>query len=290
MVKMNNYFKSFVTMEQLPVTTTYDPDTNSRRTCQTLQEILETGTIKPNTTHSQLRKRLCVSLIHDGYKGVYRSEGLVFATEEKPGYAVPFDLMTLTSGKSFTSADYSHRFLDGSEVFRYESIDKMLRDYPYSEKAVRDLNKFRQQNGLDPVDDMALNYNECCFEEDVQIRPIALIGKSRAYHELSRKYDLPLYGAFEDYSRLRSPSLYDFTRKSMMGAIFRVGSSFAIDGAAYVAVTGGDLNRFFDRFEFDKFLSVTAAVIAINFVDYRFDITNKLDRFAKSAIDKIRSI
>jgi hypothetical protein len=288
-LKMNTYFKSLVTMEHSPVTTTYDSETNSRRTCQTLQEILDTNTIKPNTTHSQLKKRLCVSLIDTGYKGVYRPEGLVFETEERPDYAVPFDLMALTSGVSFTSADYNHGFLNGSEKFKYGSIDEMLGDYPDSEKAIRDLNAFRRQNGLKPVDAKTMNYTECCFERDVPIRPVAIIGRSSTYHELAKKYGIWACETFEEFSKPSPASLYDFTRKSIMGAIFRVASSFAIDGAAYMAVTGGELNKFFERFQWDKFLTVTAAVVAINFVDYKFDITNKLDRLAKAVIDRIKS-
>ena len=130
------------------------------------------------------------------------------------------------------------------------------------------------------------------------LRPIALIGQSRGYQELSEKYNLPLYSSINEFKNnpekitsdstiqtTTKPSLYEYARKSMVGAFYRVGSSFALDGMAYLAVTGEEPSKFFDRFQWDKFLSVTAAVIAINFIDYKFDLTNRLD----GSVEKILS-
>lgn len=60
-------------------------------------------------------------------------------------------------------------------------------------------------------------------------------------------------------------------------------------GTGYIALTGGTLDKFFERFQLGKFLSVTAAVVAVNFLDYKLDITNKLDRLARKVIERIKS-
>lgn len=281
------YFKSFVTMEHQPITTTYDPDTKSRRACQSLVEVLETRQIKPNTVHSQLEKRLCASALLPGYAGTYRPEGLVFETDVSPAFVVPFDLMALTNGKTCTSSDYYDQFMQGSERFRYGRLDLMLKDFPDSRSAVQSLDLFRQEHGLDPMPKESMDYNECCFTKDVPIRPIAIIGQTHTYLAISEKYAVPRFGSIDEFLNAKSPSFYDFTRKSVMGAFFRVGSSFGIDAFGYLALTGGTFQKFLDRFQWDKFLSVTAAVVAINFVDYKFDITNKLDRLAQNTLARI---
>jgi hypothetical protein len=287
---MTTYFKSLVTMEHSPITTTYDPATNSRRICQDLKEILDSKHIKPNTVHSQLEKRLCASAIVPGYTGTYRPEGILFETDAPPGYVIPFDLMALTDGKTFTSADYHDSFMEGSGRFKFSSIEEMVGRYPDSGSAVDALNAFRKENGLEAINPGTMTYNECCFLEDVRIRPVALIGQGRAYDELSKEHGIPLFSSMKQYQRKEESTLYDFTRKSVMGALFRVGSSFVIDSLGYLALTGAELNSFADRFQWDKFLSVTAAVVAINFVDYRYDITNKLDRLAGSIIGSVRGL
>ena len=126
-----------------------------------------------------------------------------------------------------------------------------------------------------------------------------IISNSPEIIAYASSHDIPVFKSHDEYrtyaesqnisnNHPQSPSLYDFTRKSVVGAFYRVGASFAIDGAVYLALTGGELKQFCDRFQWDKFLTVTAAVVAINFVDYKFEISNKLDRFARRAIDGVR--
>jgi hypothetical protein len=284
---MNTYFKSFVTIEHQPVTTIYNPEKDSRKTCQTLSQVLHQGVIEPNTVHSELEKRLCVSLMTNKYTGTYRPEGIVFATSVKPDYVVPFDMMTLTTGKTFTSSDFHSKFLRGYKKFVYDSIDSMLEENPDPKSTLTKLNEFRKSNGLEEIEKDTMNYNECCFNEKVQIVPIALIGSGPEYKKLSREHNIPLFNTYEEFSKQKNPSLYDFTEKSVIGAIYRVGASFAVDAATYLAVTGGSMNQFFERFQLDKFVAVTAAVVGINFLDYKFDITNKLHNAVRNGRKKI---
>lgn len=100
------------------------------------------------------------------------------------------------------------------------------------------------------------------------------------------------------------PSLGDFTRKSVVGAIYRVGASFAVD-AVYltaVAATGYYLadkydvlgstitasSDFIHNFDPGKFARVSLAVVGINFVDYKFDVTNRLDAGTRKIINLIK--
>jgi len=106
----------------------------------------------------------------------------------------------------------------------------------------------------------------------------------------------------ENKVETEKPSLYDFTRKSVVGAVYRVGTSFALDGLFLtvanavedvnnghgylesVAMAAGD---YLTNFDPEKFARVSAWVVGINFGDYRFDITNRLDGGAKKLQDGI---
>ena len=83
-------------------------------------------------------------------------------------------------------------------------------------------------------------------------------------------------------------SFFDFLRKSSVGALYRVGASFTIDALA-IGVATGDLQSFCEDLDPMKLLRVATYVVGINFVDYSFDVTNKLDYGAKSILDKVNS-
>jgi hypothetical protein len=108
----------------------------------------------------------------------------------------------------------------------------------------------------------------------------------------------------DENSQGENSSLYDFTRKSVVGAVYRVGTSFAIDavylsllaaGAYYleegVDALGSLYNGFSDfgrSFDVGKFGRVAAAVVGINFIDYRWRVTERLDGVAKNIDLKVR--
>ncbi len=195
---MTTYFKSFTQEQQVPMLRTYDPTTSRYYCSQTLPEIINSQTITPNTVHSQLPKRLCVSHLTQEYQGTYRSQGLFFQTAQPLSYAAPFDLMTLTTGKSFTSSDYLDQFISGHEQFRVESLEQLFQQFPNSSLAIEALNLFREQHGVTPIDPNRLRYNECCFEQDIKITPVALVGPSEIYRPLAIHYNLPHYETPQD--------------------------------------------------------------------------------------------
>ncbi len=74
-------------------------------------------------------------------------------------------------------------------------------------------------------------------------------------------------------------SLTDFTRKSVVGALYRVGASFTIDALA-IGLATGDLQGFVEDLDPAKLGRISAYVVGINFVDYKFNVTNRLDNLA----------
>ncbi len=196
-----NYFKSFEQHGPEHELTSYNPHTKKRFTSQTLTGALAEKVIYPNTTHTYLPPRLCVSRPTQEYLGSYRPEGMIFETEQQPLLSTPFDLMAITTGKTFTSQDYNAKFLEGSEQFVFSNVEDMLRVHPTAETALQTLNTFREQHGLPAVDLETMQYNECCFFEEVHIQPLALIGTSEDITSLARTYNLPVYANIKEYLR-----------------------------------------------------------------------------------------
>jgi len=106
-------------------------------------------------------------------------------------------------------------------------------------------------------------------------------------------------------NKMEKPSLYDFTRKSVVGAMYRVGASFTMDaiylsliaaGTYYVSENMGSLESitkgfsdFAHSLDFGKLMRVAGFVVGINFIDYKFNVTNRLDRMSKKLQDCIIS-
>jgi len=104
-------------------------------------------------------------------------------------------------------------------------------------------------------------------------------------------------------NKMEKPSLYDFTRKSVVGAIYRVGASFTMDAiylsllAAGAYYSSEDINSlesvakgfsdFIHSLDPGKLTRIAGLVVGINFIDYKFDVTNKLDSIAKNLQDGI---
>lgn len=196
---MTIYFKSFVRRngDQLE-TTILDPAQGTHHTCQTLDEILANRTLKPNTKHHILNDRISVSVPTPAFPATYRPEGLLFSTEDKPNYCVPFDLMALTSGKTFTHQDYGSDFLPGHEQFIFPDYDSLVRNFPTATKALKELNMLREAHGLSSMNQTKA-YNEFCFEKDIVIKPRALVGTSDEIKKLSENHELQRYSSIGEY-------------------------------------------------------------------------------------------
>ena len=203
----NTYFKSFVVSDESAHTLTYNPRSGKTDVCQSIKNILRERKIKPNTRHNALPLRLCTSAIkhHRSYStAAYRPEGLLFETDTAPSFCAPCDIMTLTTLHNLDAAQYAKNYgatlIDGYERFIFDSIEHMFAIYPQSEKAIEEVNAFRQKKGLDPI--TAFAHNEVCFTEDLNIRPRALIGRSKQILAIAHEYpDVPRYDTLDEYRR-----------------------------------------------------------------------------------------
>ena len=283
------YFKSLEPVGDDLGTRTYDPQTEARTVCQKLGDMLENRVILPNTRHGDLPDRLCVFYLNEAYSGSYRPEGVLFQTEQNSAYCSPVDLMALTDGDLFTSSYYESKFSAGYKELVFDSVEDMLRSYETPEKAITALNRIRTSAGLKTLDE-AFSYNEVCFEEKVGMVPVGLIGTSEEIFRAAQQYNLPIFTTTQSYVK-NTPKeepdfrFFDFLRKSSVGALYRVGASFTIDALA-IGLASGDLQSFFEDLDPAKLLRIAAYVVGINFVDYRFDVTNKLDRASRELLNK----
>ena len=287
----NTYFKSLTEIDSGLGTKIKNSDSDEQIPFQRLENMLLEGKINPNTTHSKLKDRLCASYLTEGYPGSYRPEGILFQTNQKPSYCSAVDLMALTNSDTFTSSDYEGDFIEDSQELVFDSVKKMLGDYRNFAEANKILDELRTSAGLSPVG-KSFEYNECCFEEPVDMEPIGLVGTSKNIIKNATKYDLPIYPTTQAYvncsisdSETNNFLLSDFLRKSSVGALYRVGASFTLDALA-IGMATGDFQSFFEDLDPSKLLRVAAYVVGINFVDYKFDVTNKLDKFTKSMYKK----
>lgn len=197
------YFKSFEKVNGNYATCSSHPESQSKQVCQNLTEILasENQLLVPNTLHSQLPRRLCVSRICEGYTETYRPEGLIFETSIEPVFCSPIDVMSLTDGKTFSSGDYHAKLESYASAFMCSSFKEMLEMYPNHGVSLKILNQFREKHNLDPIAKGRIKeYNECCFiDEEIPVKPIGLIGTSKEIQVLADKYKLDLFASSKEY-------------------------------------------------------------------------------------------
>lgn len=202
------YIKSFdkfegeyATSTRIPVDLT-DNSKLIKQKCQRLIDILAsakcngdyTASLRPNTTHSQLPTRLSVSGVSKDYQGMYRSEGLVFATKDHPAFCSPVDVMALTDGKTFTSEDYYSKLILHASFFMMENYHNMKLYFPNPQEALQSINRFRTATGLEKLTENEIRpYNECCFFREIKIKPLALIGTSKEMEDIAKKNGLEIY-------------------------------------------------------------------------------------------------
>ena len=183
--------------KKLKTTTNFN---GKKRTCQNIDEILTNKVLKPNTLHDMLNKRLCVSKPTKEFNESYRPCGIIFKTNNKPNNCSPLDMMALTTGKSFTSSDYSSKFLKGSKDLIFTSAGEMLIKFPKPALALKEFNKIRKNNGLGNLSFKNIRkYNEICFENDIKIIPVALFGNCKEIKEIAKKFNLPVFKSVKDF-------------------------------------------------------------------------------------------
>lgn len=204
-VTTNMYFKSLNLIEGDLVTMKQGQE-SSKRIYQALGNMIDKGIVKANTKHGQLKDRLCVSVITNSYNGSYRPEGILFRADREPDYCSPVDLMALTNGKTFTASDYNSKFFGRSKELVFGSVESMLFAYGSPNEAHKKLVEIRDSYGLESPKNPFL-YNECCFEGDVKITLVGLVGKSDAIAEAARKSGLVVYPTMKTFIKYNSDKL-----------------------------------------------------------------------------------
>ena len=69
----------------------------SKVTYQTVYDIIKTKTIKPNTKSFGRKRRLSCTILNEKYTKTYGPQGIIFQTQKKPDYILPFDLVLTNS-------------------------------------------------------------------------------------------------------------------------------------------------------------------------------------------------
>jgi hypothetical protein len=171
---------------------------------QTLEDIVRTKRLKPNTKSFRQPARLSTTILHANYLKTYRPQGLIFETEERPDYVLPFDLVLLSQAKKIIA--HHHRIKDalhlhyrpplvgGFEKFAFRDFAAMIRRFPSPSKAWTVVNAFRRRHGLPALPQRKFRlaeYNEAVFNRAIKVRPVAVFGYRPAARQLARKLGLP---------------------------------------------------------------------------------------------------
>jgi hypothetical protein len=171
---------------------------------QTIQNILDTRTIQPNTHSFGQEKRLACTFLHDNYLKTYRAQGLIFQTQQKPDFIYPFDIVLLSEAEKIVvqyyriqhqlHLHYNHELIPGFERFIFDDIPALLKKYPTQETLMDDINRFRTEHGHGIVPKQKrklIEYNEVIFHDPVEITPVAIFGYRSAARNIAREYGLP---------------------------------------------------------------------------------------------------
>ncbi len=183
-----------------------------KRSFQTLDDILATKTIKPNTKSFGQKKRLSTTILHKNYTETYRPQGIIFQTSSSPKYILPFDLVLLSDAKEIVvhyyrikdnlHVYYNHKLIKGFEEFIFKDISLMLKRFNSPQSAWKAVNAFRKKNGYELLPrskHRLVEYNEAVFLNPVKIKPIALFGYRKKARTLANKYGLRYFKSAKDF-------------------------------------------------------------------------------------------
>lgn len=171
---------------------------------QTLDDIVRTKRLKPNTKSFGQPARLSTTILHPNYLKTYRPQGIIFQTAAKPDYVLPFDLVLLSRAKKVVVHHYriqdklhlyyNHPLVAGFEKFIFKNFDAMLRKFSSPAKAWTALNAFRRKSGMPALAKgkfRLVEYNEAVFTRAIKIQPVAVFGYRPLAHRLAKKIGLP---------------------------------------------------------------------------------------------------
>ncbi len=179
---------------------------------QSVQDIISSKIIKPNTESFRQNKRLACTYLTQNYFETYREQGLIFSTKEKPDHIYPFDLAVLTKNNDIiveyykieNSLDvyYNHVLIEGYERFLFDSFNDMLKLIKSPYDALQKVNQFRKENGYQELSKdkiKLLSFNETVFERPIKINPVAIYGGNVLSKQIAKKYHLPHFKSAKEF-------------------------------------------------------------------------------------------
>jgi hypothetical protein len=181
---------------------------------QSLIDMVKKRQIKPNTKSFGRKKRLSTTILNKNYLKTYRPQGIIFQTNEKPDYIMPFDLVLLTKAdkiivhyyriKNNLHLYYNHELIAGYEKFIFKDFSSMITAYHSPRSAWKAVNIFRKQKGykiLPPEKYRLVEYNEAVFQKTIKIKPIAIFGYRKEARKIAKKLNLPYFVSAREFWR-----------------------------------------------------------------------------------------
>ena len=179
---------------------------------QSLGNMIKTHSIKPNTRSFGKKMRLSTTIIHKNYLKTYRSQGLIFQTNAKPDYILPFDLVLLSDVKNIIVhyyriknklyEYYNHKLIPGFGRFMFKNFNAMIKDFPSPQKAWKAVNDFRVSKGYERLPKQKyrlVEYNEVIFHRQIRVVPIAVFGYRKEAKRIADKYNLPHFASAKEF-------------------------------------------------------------------------------------------
>ena len=179
---------------------------------QTLEDMVRTNTIKPNTKSFGYKMRLACSLLSDNYTKTYRAQGIIFTTKAKPDYISPFDMVLLTQTEDIIvqyyriennlHIYYNHKLIPGYERFIFSSVENLTRNISNPAEAWKKVNDFRMEAGYKKLPDQKyrlVQYNELIFHKIIKIKPVAVFGYTKEARVIAKKLNLPCFSSAKKF-------------------------------------------------------------------------------------------
>ncbi|MCB9809145.1 hypothetical protein H6776_01975 [Candidatus Nomurabacteria bacterium] len=179
---------------------------------QSIEDMLEKETIRPNTLSFGVEERLSTTILSEKYTKSYRPQGLIFTTKKKPDYVMPFDLVVLSDVENvvvhyYRIKDsihfyYNHQLIEGFDRFIFKSFKSMVKKFPTPNNAWQAINEFREKNGykkLAQTKKRLFQYNEAVFHSDVPITPIAIFGYKKEARQKAKELGLPYFRSVNEF-------------------------------------------------------------------------------------------
>jgi len=185
---------------------------NKKVNFQSLGDVINTHTLRPNTQSFKQKQRLSTTILHPNYLKTYRPQGIIFTTNTKPDHVLPFDLVLLSDAeniivhyfriKNNIHIYYNHNLIHGFEQFIFKNFDSLIRKFPDVKKVWNELNIFRVAHGhkkLSTQKYRLVEYNEAVFYKTIKITPVAIFGYRKEAREIAKKYKLPHFKSAKDF-------------------------------------------------------------------------------------------